>query len=269
VIPSIGFVHSDRSKIPSGNTDNGPELIRKLESFIEKVKRKPVRFFENRHQLALEVTTSFIDLKRNKPRIGFVRTNEVVDYRKYAELLEKVNELKKESSELQLMIAMSNAAGWPADLYELNKSTNQARRTKGFWYHIRVENRTRWSPVREVLIFLMQIEAPDEAGNLKTVWDGTVALGWRHDPNPQPKTIGYSAECDLFHVLKEPLEVRLSPLVRGQVPDIWKGPFNIAVTLQARGIETDSNPLRLLVSWDGNWVDDIEEMRKHFVITPG
>jgi hypothetical protein len=109
-IPSIGFVHADRSKIPSGDTDNDPERIRKLDTFITKVKQRLVREFNNPDQLANEVMHSFIDLRRIKPRIGFVRRDEVVDYRKYAELLEQLGQLKKELSEPQLMIAMPNAA---------------------------------------------------------------------------------------------------------------------------------------------------------------
>jgi hypothetical protein len=94
-IPSIGFVHADRSKIPSGQTDSDPEIRKKLDDFVDKVKQRPVREFMNPHQLASEVLSSFVDLKESKPREGFVRTNERVEYRKYAELLEKYTELEK------------------------------------------------------------------------------------------------------------------------------------------------------------------------------
>jgi len=103
-IPSIGFVHADRAKIPSGQTENDPKIVKKLDAFISKIKKRPVREFMTPHQLALEVTTSFVDLKRTKPRIGFVRTNEAVDYRKYAELLEKNAELEKQLINLRANI---------------------------------------------------------------------------------------------------------------------------------------------------------------------
>jgi Domain of unknown function (DUF4062) len=103
-IPSIGFVHADRAKIPSGQTENDPEIVKKLDAFINKIKKRPVREFMTPHQLASEVTTSFVDLKRTKPRIGFVRTNEAVDYRKYAELLEKNAELEKQLIDLRTNI---------------------------------------------------------------------------------------------------------------------------------------------------------------------
>ena len=99
-IPSIGFVHEDRKKIPSGMTDSDPDLVTKLDAFIAKIKTRPVRTFTSQHQLASEVMASFVDLKRMKPRTGFVRTNEVVEYKKYAELLEKIASLEHQISDL-------------------------------------------------------------------------------------------------------------------------------------------------------------------------
>ena len=46
-------------------------------------------------------TTSRSSVIRRKPSIGFVRENERVDYRKYAELLEKNLELEKRIRELK------------------------------------------------------------------------------------------------------------------------------------------------------------------------
>jgi len=101
-IPSIGFVHFDRAKIASGQTDSDPDLVRKLDAFISKIKKRPVREFRNPHDLASEVISSFVDLKRTRPRIGFVRTNEAVEYRKYTELLEKYTELEKQMRDLRI-----------------------------------------------------------------------------------------------------------------------------------------------------------------------
>jgi hypothetical protein len=76
---------------------------------------------------------------------------------------------------------------------------------------VQVANETRWNPVSGVHIFLLSMEAPDASGEFKTFWEGPAALGWRHEPNQQPKTIGRREECDLCHLLKEPRVVRLSP----------------------------------------------------------
>jgi hypothetical protein len=97
----IGFVHADRKIIPYGRTETDPALVKKLDAFITKIKRRPVRTFTNPHQLASEVTTSFVDLKRTRRRTGFVRTDQVVEYKKYAELLERNAELERRLSELK------------------------------------------------------------------------------------------------------------------------------------------------------------------------
>jgi hypothetical protein len=99
-VPVIGFVHADRKLIPYGKTETDSELVKKLDTLITKIKKRPVRTFVNPHQLASEVTASFVDLKRTKPRIGFVRTDQVVEYKKYAELLEKNVQLEKRLNEL-------------------------------------------------------------------------------------------------------------------------------------------------------------------------
>lgn len=110
------------------------------------------------------------------------------------------------------------------------------------------------------------IEAPDASGTFQQIWEGSAPLGWRHEPDPSPKTIGYSAECDLCHVLKDPPMVRLSPVNKGQVPDTMTGAFRIAVTLQAKGIEAESDTVRFEISWNGQWSDDKDVMKNNFVV---
>jgi hypothetical protein len=62
--------------------------------------------------------------------------------------------------------------------------------------------------------------------------------------------------------------VRFSPIIRGQAPDYYTEKFRIAVTLQARGAEKDSNILRVKISWDGKWSDDKDEMKhQHLVLS--
>jgi uncharacterized membrane protein len=169
----------------------------------------------------------------------------------------------------RLSIGLSSTEGMEATVYTLDRATNEATPlTRGLWYHVKVENDTRWQPVTGVHIFLRSIEAPDHSRAFKSIWQGYAALGWSHQGDkPEPKTIGYPAECDLCHVIKDPLEVRLSPLIKGQVPDTFTTPFNFIFTLQARGVEADSLPRRFEISWNGKWSDDRTEMtRTNFVV---
>lgn len=45
-------------------------------------------------------------------------------------------------------------------------------------------------------------------------------------------------------------------------------PVDLAVTVQARGNEADSEVRRWRVFWDGEWEDGDLEMRKHLSVTP-
>jgi hypothetical protein len=166
-----------------------------------------------------------------------------------------------------LTVSLVSSEGYSSNLWIFDKATGkQLHQTPGFWYHVSVENRTRWNPVTDLYIFILSIEVRDAAGNFIPSWVGRCPLGWRHESNPQPKKVGYSSECDLCHILKEPLEVRLTPIVPGQVPDVYGEPIRIALTLQARGIEAESKPLRIEISWDGKWADNKDDLKRHFVV---
>jgi hypothetical protein len=102
----------------------------------------------------------------------------------------------------RLIIKLSNADGVAANRYNFDSKTNTSQfQTSGFWYHVQVINETRWNSITRVHIFLLSIEAPDASGEFKPIWEGHAALGWRHEPNPEPKVIGYPAECDLCSLL--------------------------------------------------------------------
>jgi hypothetical protein len=98
--PAIGFVHGNPGQIVKNKSELDPERARKLESFIAKVRLKPVRHFTTPQDLALEVTTSFVDLKARKPAIGFVRADQAVDFKKYSEALEANRALERRVQEL-------------------------------------------------------------------------------------------------------------------------------------------------------------------------
>jgi hypothetical protein len=100
-VPSIGFIHYDRGAIPVNKSESDPELNRKLDAFISKIKKRPVRTFANPHQLATEVIASFVDLKLSKPRTGYVRTDQVVEYKKYADALEKISSLEQKLKDVR------------------------------------------------------------------------------------------------------------------------------------------------------------------------
>jgi hypothetical protein len=141
------------------------------------------------------------------------------------------------------------------------------------WCHIRVENRRRWAPVTDVRVLLQRLERADAAGQLQTSWMGEVPLRWSHQSfKPPAIAIGRPEEADLISVTKNPSSgphiLQLHPLFRSHsLQATWNSACKLAVTLQARGVEGDSNTLRVEIIWDGQWSDDAEQMKRQLVIT--
>jgi Domain of unknown function (DUF4062) len=104
--PAIGFVHGRPGSIVSERTESLPERRSKLEAFLQRIKQRPVRQYTNPHELGLEVTTSFVKLIRERPAEGYVRSNEAVEFKRYAALLEENNALKEQLKEQSLNIAI-------------------------------------------------------------------------------------------------------------------------------------------------------------------
>jgi Domain of unknown function (DUF4062) len=110
--PAIGFVHGRPGSIPVEHSEKSEERRSKLEAFLRKVKQRPVRAFTNPHELALEVTTSFVKLIRERPSEGYVRSNEAVDYKRYAALLEENTTLKEELKEAEQSLNVTPFTGY-------------------------------------------------------------------------------------------------------------------------------------------------------------
>jgi hypothetical protein len=60
------------------------------------VGRSPVSFFTSPHDLATQVTVSFVNLRDRRPATGFIRADQVPDLKKYADLLEENARLREE-----------------------------------------------------------------------------------------------------------------------------------------------------------------------------
>jgi hypothetical protein len=94
--PVLAFVHGNRGGIPRDKTEQDSEKRPKLEAFIEKVRRSPVSFFAAPDDLATRVTVSFVNLRERRPAVGFIRTDQASDLKKYADLLEENTRLRAE-----------------------------------------------------------------------------------------------------------------------------------------------------------------------------
>lgn len=135
------------------------------------------------------------------------------------------------------------------------------------WYHVRVSNARRWSPASQVQVFLLRLEERDASGAYSTKWAGEIPIKWRNaEISPVVRTIGYAAECDLCNVVKDKW-MELQPLIAPlSLSARRREPCQLRVMLQARSLETDSDPLAIEIAWDGGWAEDTEDMARHMVV---
>lgn len=137
------------------------------------------------------------------------------------------------------------------------------------WYHVSVRNEARWSRANQVRVLLLQVEEPAPNGALQITWTGEAQLIWENEQlYPLARTIGAQARADLFAVFESAvLQLRLA-VIPLNLKFQREGGCKLTLTLQARGDEGDSEPLRVRVSWDGKWDPGVQEMRKHLVLEP-
>jgi hypothetical protein len=136
------------------------------------------------------------------------------------------------------------------------------------YYHLRVSNSRRWSPANDVQVFLTRVEEPGPDGMFQVSWVGDVPMRWRNqESSPLTRTIGHEADCDLCCV-REGRSLDLQPLITPFSLNAQKNEgCRIALLLQARSTQADSDIHRIEISWDGNWEDGDTEIQRHLGIT--
>jgi len=97
-IPVLTFLHTDINQISREKTETDQELMKKLQTFQEKVKKgRLVKFWSNASDLTEKVMTSLMQTIKIYPQIGWVRTNMTIS----TESLQEINELRKRLAELE------------------------------------------------------------------------------------------------------------------------------------------------------------------------
>jgi len=94
--PIIAFLHADPRSLPLGNSEEDPELRKKLEVFREKVKRKMVQFWTSPEDLAVKISTSLHALIKSHPAGGWVKAEYAMDTEEVQRLSARVKELERE-----------------------------------------------------------------------------------------------------------------------------------------------------------------------------
>jgi hypothetical protein len=140
-------------------------------------------------------------------------------------------------------------------------------------FHVRVTNPSRVAAHEvQVLVTRLEIRGPDDQP--QTFYDAAhLPLQWRlQEIYGQIRTIGRvtMADASLLFVRAESLKITVM-LPPNNFPNTWAGKLerqHFWLTLVARGLESESKPLRLRVDWDGRWAESAHEMRQYFMITP-
>jgi hypothetical protein len=162
----------------------------------------------------------------------------------------------------------------PGQALPLNYRTEKSR-----YYHLRVSNpRRKADSVNNVVMTLLRLERKGGDGQHHEQWTGDVPFQWRNEiPGESRRVVGTRAEADLCHVLrgKWPM-LAIEKIIPNDLVVCYRIegehaitlPIDLAVTVQARGNEVDSEVQRWRIYWDGQWEDGDIEMRKHFHVTP-
>jgi len=150
---------------------------------------------------------------------------------------------------------------------------------KSRYYHLKVSNpRRKADAVNNVFVALLRLERKGGDGEYHEEWSGDVPFQWRNEAFGEGRrVVGTWSEADLCHVLRGkwlklaiekiiPHNLEVECRIEGEKATTL--PIDLAVTVQARGNEVDSDVQRWRIYWDGKWEDGEVEMRKHFHVTP-
>jgi hypothetical protein len=139
-----------------------------------------------------------------------------------------------------------------------------------YFYHLRVTNTRHYSaPAQNVQVFVTNLEKAT-AGQRDPVpgWlSGPIQLAWQFTEKPEYRTIGAERFCDLGY-LNEPgfmLKMYSEP---NDFENRLKKNERMRVEIRALADNAESKPLRLEISWNGEWTEDSEEFNKekHLIV---
>lgn len=140
--------------------------------------------------------------------------------------------------------------------------------TPARFYHVKVINKRRWSPAKNVRVLLVKLNKPAADGSFPAAaLSGPLQLTWQHPQfHPVFPTIGPDDVCDLGN-LQQGRGFVLAPYV---TPNNFQGflrsPGKLRAELIAVADNAESAPLLVEIAWDGQWSDDTNEMKNHLVV---
>ena len=90
-VPIIAFLHKDISSLPKSKTESDPAIEKRLNEFLESVKRRLCKFWVSGDDLASQVVLSLNNLIKTKPRIGWIKADQSASPEANAEIVKLHN----------------------------------------------------------------------------------------------------------------------------------------------------------------------------------
>jgi hypothetical protein len=170
-------------------------------------------------------------------------------------------------------------------LVKADRSTPE-RASPTRFYHINVENLNREASLaHNVRVYVTRIEVFGESSGYESIPGiGYVPLLWRHEPDfrnilgQTNFSIGSPLQCTLCAIVKNNPETGKSelklyqwftpntqtPLGERRYP--WNSAIKLRIATVARSDETESEECQFIVTWDGEWADEPNEMAQHLKV---
>ena len=103
--PVLAFLHKDPGKLPADDTEQDPQLAKKLDDFRNLARKKMVRHWTTPADLGSAVSRSIIKLIKSNPAVGWVKADLLPSQEASKEILD----LRSQVDELQREIKTINA----------------------------------------------------------------------------------------------------------------------------------------------------------------
>ncbi|MFI5387596.1 MAG: hypothetical protein ACHQ50_15925 [Fimbriimonadales bacterium] len=134
------------------------------------------------------------------------------------------------------------------------------------YFHMRLTNERRFPVAHEVEVLLTKLEDRGADGNPRAIYEDDIPFSWKYGLYDRFRTIGHAtrATADLLFVREDRLQ--LLAHAPNNLGATMLGETHIWITAVARGLEGESNPLRIKVDWDGHWDRGDAEMQRHLKI---
>lgn len=108
-VPVISFIPKNPDQIATGKTDKNSDKEKKLKEFKTLVSQKLIKFWSTPEELGSVVSRSLVKLIKSKPRIGWVKADQISSNEANLEILELKQKVYELEEKLKISIENENS----------------------------------------------------------------------------------------------------------------------------------------------------------------